>query len=300
VNRIAAQTVLRAVAGLILLVPLAGAAEGKRLRYVPPEGFSSHKWGELRLGFPRLPDEPIGVGAAYLLPQEKRQFAYCRPNQIPLPAQMNGPYESCSWQATLDTVRKEFSGGGFYVLSEYSIPEQGFRWGGEQDGVVIHPVVYQFCANWSQSRKKTEPPPNFDKINKLCGVRLQFQSESREELAKLPSDHQTVYGRMLDNLMEKFGPPAHFSRRGQVTIETEEGEFGNSSNERKFSIWRWCPATFGAFRMECKASVTLTIDPKTGVGTVLYSTPMLWQYAFARENNGFKNDWLFRVLHAPK
>ena len=46
--------------------------------------------------------------------------------------------------------------------------------------------------------------------------------------------------------------------------------------------------------------VTLTIDPKTGVGTVLYSTPMLWQYAFARENNGFKNDWLFRVLHAPK
>jgi hypothetical protein len=130
-------------------------------------------------------------------------------------------------------------------------------------------------------------------------VRLLFQSESREELTKLPADHETVYGRMLNQLIAKFGPPAHFSKRGQVTIETEEGEF-HGPNERRFSIWRWCPATFGAFRMDCKASVTLTIDPRTGVGTVLYATPLLWQYAFARENNGFKGDWLFKVLHAPK
>jgi hypothetical protein len=34
------------------------------------------------------------------------------------------------------------------------------------------------------------------------------------------------------------------------------------------------------------------------VGTVLYSTPLLWEYAFARQNYGFKGDPLYRVLHA--
>ncbi len=46
--------------------------------------------------------------------------------------------------------------------------------------------------------------------------------------------------------------------------------------------------------------MSLSIDPKTGVGTVLYATPLLWEYAYARENNGFKGDKLFKVLHARK
>jgi hypothetical protein len=33
---------------------------------------------------------------------------------------------------------------------------------------------------------------------------------------------------------------------------------------------------------------------------VLYSTPKLWEYAYARENNGFKGDRLFKLLHAWK
>jgi hypothetical protein len=82
-----------------------------------------------------------------------------------------------------------------------------------------------------------------------------------------------------------------------VTIETEEGESVNPT-ERKFSIYRWCPARDRAFKPECDASVVLTINPTTGQGTVLYSTKLLWEYAFARENNGFKGDRLFRVLHA--
>jgi hypothetical protein len=42
----------------------------------------------------------------------------------------------------------------------------------------------------------------------------------------------------------------------------------------------------------------MSINPTTGVGTVLYSTPLLWEYAYARENNGFKGDHLFNLLHA--
>ena len=84
-----------------------------------------------------------------------------------------------------------------------------------------------------------------------------------------------------------------------MIIQTEDEEFKDSS-ARKFSIYRWCPAAIRAFHNECKASVVMSINPVTGVGTVLYSTPLLWEYAYARENNGFQGDQLFKLLHAWK
>jgi hypothetical protein len=282
---------------LALVVASAAAADKpKRVKYVAPDGFAGHKWGELHSSFTRLQIEPIGVGAAWVRPQEKEAVFNCVPSKPPGPI-MVGAVEGCDFQATLLTLRRNFEGGGFYVLSEYTIGDQGFRFGDEADGVVMHPIVYQFCANWDSVKK--EVPPSFDAMNKFCGVRMLFQSESREELARLPSDHETVYDKVLEKLMAKFGRPDRFVRRGQVVIETEEGEFRDPS-QRKFSIWRWCPARQSAFHTDCTASVTLTIDPTSGQGQVLYSTPLLWEYAFARENNGRTGDRLYRILHAKK
>jgi hypothetical protein len=273
--------------------------KGKGIKYVPPTGFAGRSWGELRNTFDRLPQEPLEVGAAYILRQENKQGVdfRCHSPPVPLGPRMNGPWQSCDFSKTFMRMQRDYQGGGFYVLSEYSIPDQGFRMGDEKHGVVIHPVIYQFCANWHGSIKKKEEPKNFEDINKFCGMRLLFQSETREELTKLPEDHVTVYDRMRDLLLAKYGRPAHFSQRGQVIIQTEEEEFSDPS-QRKFSIYRWCPAAILAFHNECKASVVMTINPTTGVGTVLYSTPLLWEYAFARENNGFKGDHLFNLLHA--
>ncbi len=281
-----------------LLAAAAGASDAKRTKYVPPDGFGGHKWGELRTSFARLPEEPVGVGAAFIRQQEQKQYFRCGAPRY-LGPRMNGPYDSCNWQNTLDRLQRNYYGGGFYILSEFVIPDQGFQWGESDDAVVIHPVVYQYCATWHGSLKKKEPPPDFDRLNKLCGVRLEFMSETREELAKLPADHVTVYDRVLNKLIGKYGPPAHFSRRGQVIIDTDDGPSVGIS-KRRFSIWRWCPANFNAFTIDCKATVTLTIDPDTGEGIVLYSTNLVWEYAFARQNNGFRGDWMFRLLHAPK
>lgn len=280
---------------LTLLVTVAGAAgSAKRVNYVPPTGFGEHKWGDLRATFTRLPEEPIGVGAAWINPVEKQSDFSCVPISTPGP-QITGAVGGCDFQATLLRIRKTFEGGGFYVLSEYVIDGQGFRLGDEETGVVLHPVVYQFCANWDETRK--EVPPRFDEMNKFCGMRLLFQSESRDELRDLPGDHVTVYDRMLEKLIDKYGRPDNFVRRGRVVIETMDGETSDGG-ERKFSIWRWCPARDRAFHTSCAASVTLSIDPATGTATVLYSTPLLWEYAYARENNGFKGDRLFKMLHA--
>jgi hypothetical protein len=140
-------------------------------------------------------------------------------------------------------------------------------------------------------------PENFDQINKFCGVRLIFHSETRAQLHEKPADYVTNYDRLLKTLLAKFGKPDGFMHRGQVLIETEEGESGDAA-DRKFSIWRWCPARDRALHTTCTASVVLSLDPQTGLGTLLYSTPLLWEYAYARQNGGFKGDKLFSMLHA--
>ena len=280
----------------IVALPTAAIEESpKKIKYVAPDGFGGHKWGDLRSSFERLPAEPVGVGAAWMRPVEKHTEVTCVPIASPGPT-MSGAPGGCDFQATLLRYRKTFEGGGTYVLSEYSIEGQGFRFGDEAEGVVLHPVVYQFCANWGQT-KKHEAPPNFDSINKFCGMKFVFQSETREQLRKLPDEHVTTYDRILDKLIAKYGRPDGFRQRGKVVIETVEGDSSDPA-DRKFGIWRWCPAKGNGLHTSCTASVVLSLDPVTGEGTVMYSTPPLWEFAYARENYGFKGDKLFRLLHA--
>lgn len=294
-------TICLTVLSVTAVLPAASADKPKRVKYEPPEGFAGHKWGELRSSFDRLPEAPIGVGAAWMHSKEKQDadFFTCVPLGYAGP-QISGAVGGCDFQQTLLRLKKSFEGGGTYVLSEFTIPDQGFRFGDDQDAIVLHPVVYQFCANWGgASSKRNREPPTFDAMNKLCGVRFMFQSDTRQELRGKPADYVTNYDRMLEKLRAKFGEPEGYLRRGRVLIETLEGDSADEA-DRKFSIWRWCPAKGDGFHTSCDASVTLTLDPTSGVGTVLYSTPLLWEYAYARENNGFKGDRLYKMLHARK
>jgi hypothetical protein len=285
---------------LLLGMALATSASDKpkKVKYVAPAGFDGHSWGALLIspGFARLPLKPIGVGAAWMRPVQKELIFTCVPMRASSAA-LGGSADGCDIQATMNTLSRRFEGGGFYVLSEYTIEDQGARYGDGQDSVVLHPVVYQFCANWKDTKR--EIPPRFDEMNQFCGVRMMFQTETSEELRSLPPDHVTAYDRVLDKLIARFGKPDHFRRRGQVVVETVEGDAGERV-ERKFRVWRWCPAPDRGLRTRCDASVVLTLEPDTGEASVLYSTPLLWEFAYARQNNGFRGDRLFKVLHARK
>jgi hypothetical protein len=284
---------LRRIAPLLLAAccALAAAADKPaKIRYVPPDGFGVHKWGELRSSFERLPAQPLGVGAAFTRPVEKDMHFVCKPV-----ASADSAAGGCDFYSMIMTMSKTYEGGGFYVLSEYSIEGQGFSRGTGDESVVLYPIVYQFCANWDDTQRIV--PENFEAMNQFCGVRLMFRSETREELRRLPGDHVTHYDRVLAMLLDKFGRPGGFMQRGRVVIETLEGD-ASDAGDRKFRAWRWCPARDRSLHTGCSASVVLSLDHTTGVGTVLYSTPLVWQYAYARENNGFKGDPLFRTLHA--
>lgn len=260
----------------------------RKIKYVPPDGFAGHEWGALRSTFERLPKDPLGVGAAFGRPVEKDTNFIC--NQV-----YTESAQGCDMYTMIMTMSKKYEGGGFYVMSEYSIEGQGFKFGTGEDAVLLHPIVYQFCANWDSTKKLV--PEQFDSMNRFCGVRQLFHTETREELRKLPGDHVTNYDRVLTLLMERFGKPDGFVHRGQVIIETLEGA-SDDAPDRKFSVWRWCPARDRALHTSCTASVTLSLDLNTGIGTVLYSTPLLWEFAYAREHGGFKGEKLFRMLHA--
>jgi len=268
----------------LVAVPATASDKPRKVKYEAPEGFAGHKWGELRTSFDKLPANPLGIGAAWTNPVEKPVQWTCVPTK-----------DGCDLNSALNSLYRTYEGGGFYVLSEYAIDGQGFRYGDGNESVDLYPVIYQFCANW-YSTKRVEPP-KFDQLNKFCGVKFMFKSDTREELRKKPADYTTNYDRVLEKLVAKYGHPDNFIRRGQVVIETLDGD-STDKKDRKFSIYRWCPARDRAFHTTCDASVVLSLDPKTGVGTVLYSTPLLWEFAYARENNGYKGDPLFRMLHA--
>ena len=268
-----------------LLWPLlTGAADYKHVKYEPPEGFAGHKWGEPRAHFERLPSKPFAGGAAWMPP-------------IVVDTRIDCIDPLCNVTQVLQSIVERSEGGGLYTMTEYEIDGQGFQWGSDSR-LQFYPVDYQFCANWWS--KKNDKPKNFDDINVFCGIRLTFQSETRAQLERLPGDHVTTYDLVLDKLLEKFGRPDGFVRRGQVFVETSEAKESTGRPERKFRTYRWCPAFDPGLRTPCKASVVLTVDLDTGTGTLLYSTPLLWEYAYARQNFGYKGEPLFKVLHARK
>ncbi len=258
------------------------AAEGKpaRMKYVAPAGFAGYEWRATRASFSRLPAEPLKVSAAWMRGKQREPIWLCT------------SYGYCSVTDILNAMNPRREGGGFHVLSEYKIEDQGFRF--HDEGVLLYPAIYQFCAHWDSTQRVK--PDNFDALNQFCGMRLLFETESLSELRNLPQDHVTQYDRMLDELIAEYGKPAGFLKRGRVTIDTGEAEQPGHA-DRRFSTWRWCPARDRGLETSCDASVVLSIEPESGRGVVLISTPALWQYAYASQELA-QGDSLFSVMHA--
>jgi hypothetical protein len=263
--------------------PEFGAAPKK---YRAPNGFGGHPWGQPRVTFTRLPEQPLMVRAAWTRGLARQPEMFCTEGLI------GG---LCTVNDVLNSITTRLDGGGFHVLSEYKIEEQGFRF--NESGVLLYPVIYQFCANWDSTKK--EVPKNYDDLVRFCGMRLLFETESRAQLHNLPEDHVTKYDLVLAELIAEYGKPAGFLKRGRVTIETQDDPNDRrSAEDRKFSTWRWCPAADRALATSCDASIVLSIDPDSGRAVVLFSTPELWEYAYARQHSNEGGDPLFSVMHA--
>ena len=144
----ASHLLLRVFAALLLAAGFAAHADDtpKKVKYVPPAGFDGHLWGEIRTspGFAPLPAGPMGVGAAWMQPVEKDVTFTCVPVGG-LAMEMGGAAGSCDFNATLDSLRRRFEGGGFYVLDCKDLDE-AIEWaakipGAQHGSVEIRPVM---------------------------------------------------------------------------------------------------------------------------------------------------------------
>jgi hypothetical protein len=287
---------------LLVFSSIPRAAEAPE--YAAPKGFGNKKWGDPFTSFEQFVDtEPFSMSGSWTRGKTtERDFTCIMTNPV-LPsateAQAAGsaplatPMESCDLSAS--SLRNKVEGRGFHVLIEHRNESQGFRLGGKQ-GVLLYPVIFQFCARWDSL--KVEEPPNFRELVKFCGMRLMFRGETDEELAALPAGEPTRFDRVLDHLISQFGRPERFRKRGHVEIEGADGAV--VVGERRYRTSRWCPPRDRGLSTPCDASVVLAYDGAKRWGYVFYSSPAVWEYAYAREHSGFPGEYLYRMLHAGK
>lgn len=280
-------------------------------RYSPPPSFANRAWGEPRSAFDRLPAEAEAITAAWRRGEQVKGLTFCtgtgrtwsalvNPGGVPTGGAIGGgasELAGCSWRDIGNSLRRNLQGGGFYILSEYLIDKQGFKF--PRTGVLLHPAVYEFCAHWEFG--KGEIPDNFEALNQFCGMRLLFETETLSELRKLPEDQVTQYDLVLAELTSRYGKPDDILWRGRVYVETLDGDRGNEANEtrqdREFPTRRWCPMPDERRQKLCDISIVLSADPLKGKGIVIFATSGLWKYAEAREKGLGLPEPLFTLLH---
>jgi len=246
-------------------------------RYVPPAGFREHRWGEPLSAFTHFEVDPLYV-----------QTAHSRGKTTLVSAECAG----CDLTATLRSMRQKTEGEGFHTLAEYYVAAEGIQFG--DSGAFLFPVFYQFCAQWRGF--SGEVPEDIQNRMSFCGMRMLFRSQTQEEVAASGNEVVTNYDRILQALIEAYGEPEDYEKRGLVIIATPDSKFVQP-RDRRFDEWRWCSLHGDQdIAPNCKASVVLALDSSTGWGVVLYATRPVWEFAYARQHGGAGGDALYRLL----
>lgn len=267
-------------------------------KYIAPQGFASYKWGDPLKSFERLKENPVTLQLAYSEGRREVLDFMCAPTgsmQTLGSAQAGGgagSMDSCDYQRALSTVRQRTDGRGFHLFGEFVVPNQGFRL--ESTDIVLYPVTYQFCASWKGGEKS---PEEMAELLTFCGMRMVFQSQTQEQMETMSSEERTTYERVLEHLIGKYGKPKGYKPGQRVIVETADGRFADPRS-RRLDTYRWCPPTGGRFVPTCEASIVLGFSPESGNGVILYATPAVWEFAYARDQSVQGGDPMYRFMHA--
>lgn len=254
----------------------------ERVAYEPPTGFAGLLWGDSFAKIAERQPKVVAADVAYAKERVTQVEFFCTPTQT-----------GCDLYQALASLRQETARGGFRLLMEVVIPDQGFRF--PQTGVVMYPVTYQFCAQWQGQTSK--PPESIIDEMELCGIRMVFRSETLQEAEDLPEDRLTTYELVLEQLIRRYGKPTGYFKQERVVVDTGDGKYADP-RQRRFKTWRWCPPVGFTFVPSCEASIVLGFNPESGNGAIFYVTAPVWEFALAREQNVKGSDPLYRLLHA--
>jgi hypothetical protein len=182
-----------------------------------------------------------------------------------------------------DAYQQRLEGEGSFALAEYYFDRDRNPWVRQKVDLFI--ISYLFCSRWQGPYL----PRTVKSRLKLCGARLMFRSETSDD---------SNFDRLLRQLIALHGEPEGYERSGRITVETEDERLTTPEKPMPdFIRYRWCGVTAPALRPSCEATVTLAFDAKTGEGTVLYATPQMYDYAYARHQTSDENNELYVLLN---
>jgi hypothetical protein len=244
--------------GLLATVPTAHAAD-----FHPPTGFNGRAWGDGLSAF-----KGVRLWRANTAMESTGKVVEFR-----------------------DAYGQRLEGEGSFALAEYYFDRDRNPWVAQHVDLFI--ISYLFCSRWQGPYL----PRTVKSRLKLCGARLMFRSETLEQRAAR-GDSDTNFDRLLRQLIALHGAPEGFQRSGRITVETEDQRLTTPEKPTPdFIRYRWCGVTEPAVRPSCEATVTLAFDARTGAGTVLYATPQMYDYAYARHRTSDENNELYVLLN---
>jgi len=268
----------------VFAVPLQAA------EYRAPTGFNSRTWGEPLSAFKGLTlwhAQEALLSFGKVMDPGIKCTPYFRTISPMEPPQL---FYTCE-------ANVQAEGDGSFAVAEYYFNQDRNPWFAQHIEVVT--ISYLFCASWQGEY----PPKDLKKRLKLCGARINFRSDTQKQLAQRDENYTSNFDRILRQLIDEHGEPPGYEQRGRITIESETERLTTPTKPvPDYLQYRWCGVNEFApkLRPDCAATVTLVFDTGSGEGTVLYATSPMYEYAYARHEQGQQNDDLYVLLNGRR
>ncbi|HEY5808514.1 MAG TPA: hypothetical protein VIT67_11125 [Povalibacter sp.] len=255
----------------------------KPLRYYEqPAGFAGHQWGDPLLSFKNLPlTTPLDVEMSRETGQpDPGADSYVRCVGATFSrgddGSLGGGFGSCNVEATLASMQRPTHAPDFHLIMQFRNDDQGFRL---TPDFIVHPVTHYFCMHWDDETKR--PPSNVADRLSYCGVRLDFTSETTEQLASQPAAHVSNYEHLLRYVLRHYGPPLNYQGR-VIVLDAEQAQQAQPGLRKFPAKYRWCTDKDPIMAPKCDVKMVLSFDSNTGRGSWLIGASPLQSFALTQ------------------
>ncbi|HEY5808515.1 MAG TPA: hypothetical protein VIT67_11130 [Povalibacter sp.] len=236
--------------------------------YQQPTGFGGHQWDDPLLSFDRL---PTGTPSSVEVARDSARFE--EDQELIRCTGMSG--DSCDLSSTLARKRRVLGEPKFNLMMTFINDDQAFRVAGD---FMLHPVTHFFCLSWLDSASRPKPPRDVARHLEYCGVRLEFTSETPEQLDARPAEYVANYEHLLRYVVLRYGPPLHYKGR-VIVVDAEQAARGEPGLRKFPRRYRWCTELDSIMAPKCDVNMVLNFDPATGKGALIMATPELQEFA---------------------
>ena len=282
----------RICATAALLVAICAQADSFKVPY----GFNGHSWGEPLQAFPGL--RLWHANTVENSPGKSTDVRLnCQQAYFTGPQSPNGSTVGSTCASQISSFDQRIEGDGALALGEYYQQLDANPWA--DAGARPLTISYLYCAG---TRGQYLPSPLHDHLQ-LCGARVIFLSDNLNQLAKRPESYLSNFDRIVRKLVADYGEPPGYELHGKITVQSldesdDSAQVAAPSVRQEFMVYRWCGLLPGDQRLHpgCDASITLEFEANHGVGSVLFATAKVYDYAYARYVMGEHNNDLYALL----